>query len=169
VSEGGGRTLVVLRHAKAAQEPGLADEDRPLTGRGRRDAAAAGAWLREAGLIPGLVLCSPARRTRETWQHLGAALAGPGGPASGPAVTCDRRLYTGDATGLLGIITQTPAEVGVLLLVGHNPASHQLVYDLSGECESFPTAALAVIGLPGGWAGAAPGAGTLTRCWSPRG
>ena len=166
MSESGGRTLVVLRHAKAAQEPGLADEDRPLTGRGRRDAAAAGTWLGEAGLVPDLVLCSPARRTRETWQHLAAALAGPGG---GPAVTYDRRLYTGDATGLLDIVTQTAADVGVLLLVGHNPASHQLVYDLAGECDSFPTAAMAVIGLSGGWAGAVPGAGTMDRFWSPRG
>ncbi len=169
MSESGGRTLVVLRHAKAVHEPGLADEDRPLTGRGRRDAAAAGTWLREAGLIPDLVLCSPARRTRQTWQRVSAALAGPGGPGGQPAVEYDRRLYPGDASGLLDVITQTAAEVDVLLLVGHNPASHELVYDLAGECDSFPTAAVAVIGLPGGWAGAAPGAGTLDRFWSPRG
>ncbi|MGE5135656.1 MAG: SixA phosphatase family protein [Gemmatimonadota bacterium] len=165
MSEGGGRTLVVLRHAKAAHEPALADEDRPLTGRGRRDAAAAGAWLRGAGLIPGLVLCSPARRTRETWQQVSGALAQP----DGPAAEFDRRLYTAGADGLLDAVRETAAGVEVLLLVGHNPASHQLVYDLTGECDSFPTAALAVISLPGGWADAAPGAGTLARFWSPRG
>ena len=165
MTEGGGRTLVVLRHAKAAQNPALADEDRPLTGRGRRDAAAAGQWLRGAGLIPDLVLCSPARRTRETWQQVSDALA----RRDGTAVEFDPRLYPGSATGLLGVVRESAAEAGVVLLVGHNPASHQLVYDLTGECDSFPTAALAAISLPGGWVDAAPGAGTLARFWSPRG
>jgi Phosphohistidine phosphatase SixA len=60
-------TLVVLRHAKAVHTLGLADLDRTLTDRGRRDAAAAGAWLRAQGLLPAQVLCSPAQRTRETF------------------------------------------------------------------------------------------------------
>jgi phosphohistidine phosphatase len=169
MSEPGVRRLVVLRHAKAAQEPALRDEDRPLTGRGRRDAVAAGEWLRQAGLFPGLALCSTARRTRETWQHVSAGLAGPGGPGPQVAVDFDPRLYGSDAGGLLGIVRETPAGVGLLLMVGHNPASHQLVWDLTGEGDSFPTAALAVIELPGSWPAVAPGAGTLTRLRFPRG
>lgn len=159
------RTLLILRHAKAAHDPGLRDEDRPLTGRGRRDALAAGEWLRQARLLPELVLCSPARRTRETWQQVAAGLAG---PAGGPAVDFDRRVYGASADGLLGLVRETPGEAGLLLMVGHNPAAHELVSDLTGECDRFPTAALAVIELPGTWADAAPGAGTLARFWSPR-
>lgn len=164
------RTLLVLRHAKAAHEPGLPDEDRPLTGRGRRDAAAAGQWLRQAGLRPDLVLCSPARRTRETWEHVGAALAGAGeGGSDGGevAVEFDQRLYGAGAAGLLGVVRETSEGTGRLLLIGHNPAVHELVSDLTGECDSFPTAALAVIGLPGSWLDAAPGAGTLSGYWAP--
>lgn len=163
MGESGGHRLVVLRHAKAAAEPGLPDQKRPLTGRGRRDAAAAGAWLRETGVIPDLVLCSPALRTRQTWQHVSAGLAVPG------EASCDGRLYEAGAAGLLAVVRETPADVGVLLLIGHNPASHQLVSDLAGECASFPTAATAVIELPGSWVDAAPGAGTLAGFWSPRG
>lgn len=166
MGEAGGHTLLVLRHAKAVHEEGLRDEDRPLTGRGRRDAAAAGEWLRQAGLVPQRVLCSPARRTRETWEQASAGFAAPAGAIE---VDFDRRLYGAGAGGLLSIIREVPASVSPLLLVGHNPAVHQLVSDLTGECDSFPTAALAVIGLPGSWLDTAPGAGTLARYWSPRG
>ena len=61
------RTLVILRHAKAERPAELADADRPLTQRGHADAAAAGAWLAARGYRPDLVLCSPAKRTRQTW------------------------------------------------------------------------------------------------------
>jgi len=57
------RRLMLLRHAKSAW-PDLPDHERPLAKRGRRDAPAAGSWLREADLRPDRVLCSTARRTR---------------------------------------------------------------------------------------------------------
>jgi phosphohistidine phosphatase len=162
------RVLVVMRHAKAVREAGLADEERPLTGRGRRDAALAGEWLRQQGLIPDLVLCSPAVRTMHTWEHVRDALGVAGG-GGGPVVDYDRRLYWAGGDGLPGVVRETGADVRVLLLVGHNPAAHQLALGLTGQCGSFPAAAVAVIALPGGWAAAAPGAGDLIAFWSPGG
>ena len=44
------RTLVLLRHAKAEQRGWDNDHERELTGRGRRDATAAGHWLVEHGI-----------------------------------------------------------------------------------------------------------------------
>jgi len=41
------RRLIALRHAKSDWSGGVADHDRPLAGRGRREAALAGRWLRE--------------------------------------------------------------------------------------------------------------------------
>ena len=35
-----------------------------------------GRWLRAAGYLPNLVVCSTARRARETWQLAQARLAG---------------------------------------------------------------------------------------------
>src|SRR2546423_12767472 len=70
------RTLVILRHAKAERPAGTADEDRPLTQRGHADSAAAGAWLAARGDRPDLVLCSPSKRTRQTWRGVAGALAG---------------------------------------------------------------------------------------------
>lgn len=165
MNETAGHTLVVLRHAKAVHDPGLDDEDRALTKRGVRDAAAAGGWLREADLIPDLVLCSTALRARQTWEQVRAAL-GPAGEQA--AVNFESRLYYTGGTGLLDLVREIPEEAGTVLMVGHNPAFHQLVVDLTGQHEpAFPTAALAVIGLPGAWRDAAPGAGVLGRLWTP--
>ena len=161
-----GRVLLVLRHAKAVHEAGLRDEDRGLTKRGLRDAEAAGGMLREAGLIPDRVLCSAALRTRQTWQQVSAAL----GPAAERAqVSFSSRLYGADAATLLEAVRRSPDEAGTVLLVGHNPASHQLVVDLTGQREvAFPTSALAVVRLPGGWAGVGRDGGELARIWTPR-
>jgi phosphohistidine phosphatase len=165
VSENG-RVLLVLRHAKAVHEAGLRDLDRGLTKRGRRDAAAVGETLREAGMIPDRVLCSTALRTRQTWQQVSAAL----GPAAEKAeVSFEASLYEVGEGALLDAVRRIPDQAGTALLVGHNPASHQLVLDLTGRRDlPFPTSALAVVRLPGRWAAAAAGGGELDRIWTPR-
>ncbi len=61
------RRLLLLRHAKSAwDDPGMADRDRPLAPRGLRDAALMAAEIQRRGLHADRILCSPARRTRET-------------------------------------------------------------------------------------------------------
>ncbi|MFN8902947.1 MAG: SixA phosphatase family protein, partial [Lysobacteraceae bacterium] len=61
------RELILLRHAHAEPAaPGQADADRALSLRGQAEAEAAARWLKSEGLLPARVLCSPARRTRET-------------------------------------------------------------------------------------------------------
>lgn len=157
------KRFVIVRHAKATHQPGFADQDRPLTGRGRRDAERAGTWLRDQGVVPDLVLCSPARRTRETWERLGAVLD-PGGSAG---VDYDERLYLAPDDALLELAAITPDDVATLLLVGHNPAVQQLAAGLTGQRDlPFPTSAIAVVEV-GSWARLVPGAGTARGYWTP--
>jgi phosphohistidine phosphatase len=156
-----GKQLIVMRHAKAGELPGGPDEERALRGRGRHDAAAAGEWLRRRGFVPDQVICSSARRARQTWHYVRAELA------DGLAATSDPRLYQAGAAELLGIIAETTAEVGTLMYVGHNPAAAQLAAGLTGQELAFPTAAIAVIAMPAEWADAAEGSGTLTAHWAP--
>ncbi|WP_171069274.1 SixA phosphatase family protein [Actinomadura geliboluensis] len=152
-------TLIVLRHAKAVAGFGTADIDRVLNDRGRRDAAAAGEWLRANGLVPDRVLCSPAARTRET-----LGLLAVDAPADHEPV-----IYANDPDELLGLVAEAPEDAGTLLLVGHNPSVHQFVHDLTGESPAtFPTCALAVIDLPGAWSEARPGLGTLRTVHTPK-
>lgn len=114
------RTLVILRHAKAANPQDSADFNRPLTARGHADAAAAGAWLSHRADLPDLVLCSPARRARETWHGVALSLS------RAPEVRYDDKIYAASALELLHLISDVEANIGTVLLVGHNPGLSQL-------------------------------------------
>src|SRR5215471_18003228 len=116
------RTLVILRHAKADRPAGVADADRPLTQRGHADAAAAGAWLAARGYRPDLVLCSPSKRTRQTWRGVTVALAG----SPEPEVRYESALYYGGVEDALELIRQAPDADATVLLVGHNPGVSML-------------------------------------------
>ncbi|TVL91587.1 histidine phosphatase family protein [Streptomyces sp. SAJ15] len=166
------RRLVLLRHAKSAW-PEVPDHERPLAGRGRRDAPAAGRWIREAGRVPDLVVCSTARRTRETWELATAELGG-----AAPAVTYEPRAYAATAAELLDVVRGTPDGVRTLLLIGHNPGVEELVSLLAGAAagdalerarEKFPTSAIAVLAWSGPWSALAPGGARLTDFTVPRG
>ena len=160
------RQLIVMRHAKAGELPGGPDFERALRPRGQRDSAAAGRWLSARGLRPDLVLCSAARRTRQTWQHVSAALLPPGPP---PTVTADRRLYEADADDVADILRAADGDFRTILYIGHNPAAARLVGLLTGTEPAFPTAAIAVIGFQTSWADLATGAGELLEFWTPAG
>ena len=158
------KRLIVVRHAKATHKPGFADPDRPLTGRGRRDAKAAGQWLLGQRLIPDLVLCSPSLRTRQTWDRLAAEL----GTGHDIEVQYDSRVYLADEDDALDVIGETPDDVRTLLIVGHNPAMQQVASSLTSQGDlGFPTTAIAVADL-GSWARLVPGAGSARAFWTPR-
>jgi phosphohistidine phosphatase len=156
------RRLIVMRHAKSGDLPGGPDAERALNPRGRRDAAAAGDWLRDGGLVPDLVLCSAARRARQTWQQISAGLA------AAVTVREDPRLYEAGSDELLEIIRAAPPDVVTLMYVGHNPAAQDLAAGLLGRPGGFPTAAIAVVGLAAPWASTVPGEGELLGFWTPR-
>ncbi|SEK51694.1 SixA phosphatase family protein [Streptacidiphilus jiangxiensis] len=163
--------LIVLRHAKSAWPEGVPDLERPLAERGRHDAPRMGAWLRQAGLAPELVLCSPARRTRETWALVAEELG------SAPIVAFEPRVYGAEVEELLQVLREVPREIGTVLLVAHFPGVQGLVQELvdGGDGvalerlnEKFPTAGAAVVELPPDWAALRRGTGTLTAFTVPR-
>lgn len=159
--------LIVMRHAKAGDLPGGPDFERALRLRGQRDSAAAGRWLAASGLQPDLVLCSAARRTRQTWQHLSATLLA-GAPGGGPEFSAERRLYDADSEDVAAIVREAAGDFATVLYIGHNPAAAGLVGLLTGTEPDFPTAAIAVIGVHGSWADLAPSGGELLASWTPR-
>lgn len=149
------RTLVLLRHARAEQVPGSPDHDRDLTDRGRRDATAAGRWLHDQGVVAELVICSTARRTRQTWEY--AARGG----AHTEFVEYRRSVYQGGTSGALETIREDAGEVRTLVLVGHAPTIPDLASGLSdgqgspdahrAMGEGYPTCGLAVLRYAGEW------------------
>ncbi|MCD9088554.1 histidine phosphatase family protein [Stenotrophomonas sp. SY1] len=157
------RELILLRHAHA--EPasnGQADIDRPLSPHGLAEAEAAGRWLQEQRLVPDRVLCSPARRTRETLE----AVLGLTGYVE---QRLEDRIY--DAVpGTLAALLDEHREVERLLVVGHNPGLEQLVALMnsgqSGDYRGMPPAAVAVLTLPME-AAIEPGIARLAAFWWP--
>jgi len=175
MTERAGRTLVLLRHAKSAW-PDLPDHERPLAGRGRRDAPVMGRWLRTAGHVPDQVLCSTARRTRETWQLAQPELG------AGPPVRFEDRVYEASAEQLLDLARHAPAPAKTLLIIGHAPGIPELALVLAGAAgpvdgegdaaadrmrAKFPTAAVAVLEFAGPWDRLAPGTARLTSFVTP--
>jgi phosphohistidine phosphatase len=158
------KRLLLLRHAKSSwDDPSLADHDRPLAPRGRKAAKRIGEYLREQGIEISLVLCSSARRTRETLE-----LAQPSGE-----VQVERELYGASAQQLLERIRRVPDEVTSLMLIGHNPATEDLALALAAdrselEGAKFPTGALATFTVNGSWQALAPGEAALTAFVKPR-
>jgi phosphohistidine phosphatase len=165
------RRVYLLRHAKSSwKDHSLADRDRPLAGRGRRAAKAMAAHLQAEGVRPDLVLCSPARRTRETLERIEGAFGGP------VEASFEDALYGAGEAELLARLEALPQEVGSVMLIGHNPGLEELALALASKGtglarlrEKYPTAALATIDLPAErWSAIERGSGELVGYIRPR-
>jgi len=162
--------LYLLRHAKASwAEPGMRDFDRPLDRGGRADAAQTGVRMLAAGYRPERVLCSSARRARETLDGLTQ------GPVEKDRVHFLDQLYTDDAQGYLALIRDN-GDAASLLVIGHNPMMEDLASAISRDGDAsalaalsggFPTSGLAVIRFADGFGEAAPGRGYLEAFLTP--
>jgi phosphohistidine phosphatase len=164
------KDLLLLRHAKSSwADPGMEDVARPLNKRGRRAAALIARWMVDEELRPALVLCSSARRTRETLDLLHQALG------NRVPVHIEPGLYLADAATLLARLRKLPREVPSALLIGHNPGLQDLVVELADAAgaapadlrarlhRKFPTAALARFRVMGDdWTALSPDAASGT-------
>jgi len=157
------RELILLRHAHAdAASTGQADLDRPLSPVGLAEAEAAGRWLKENHLLPDCVLCSPARRTRET---LEAVMAITGYVEK----RLEDRIYEATPGTLMSLVDDR-REVERLMIVGHNPGLEQLVALMSegssSDYRGMPPAGVAVLQFPRE-AAIEPAVATLVSFWWP--
>jgi phosphohistidine phosphatase len=163
------RTLYLLRHAKSSwDDPALADRDRPLAPRGRRAAELMKEHLTQDGIVPALVLCSAARRTRETLDVIAPAF---GAEAD---IEVERDLYGASAGELLERLQGVPDTISSVMLIGHNPSVQTLALNLAGSGEldaialKYPTGALATLTFEGAWQELDRGAAELTGFVRPR-
>jgi phosphohistidine phosphatase len=157
------KTLILIRHAKA--EPGseiLPDIDRPLTPLGRRDAAALAEQLKDFELAPTALISSPALRAMQTAEIFSAEFS--------LAVQSNALLYDAGPEALLKEIRRLKNRCGTAMVVGHNPAIHELLCELTGcRFADVPSGAVAVVRLSvGSWRNAGSGKGALSTSFTPR-
>lgn len=157
------RALVLLRHAKSARPENVQDRERPLNDRGRRDAPEAGKWLRQHVPHVEFVLCSPARRTEETWELTARDM-----PAA-PSVRRVERLYEASVQDLLTAMHALPVAPLTAMLIGHDPAISELCGLLTGKPVALKTTGIAVVTSAQPWNAAGEDWGRLADTATPRG
>jgi phosphohistidine phosphatase len=164
------KQLFLLRHAKSSwDDSDLVDHDRPLAPRGRRAVKLIAEHLNREGVRPALVLCSSARRTRETLDGIVPALG------EGLSVQIERELYAASEQSLLDRLRAVEDRVESLMLIGHNPGLEQLALSLAGSGHKlavlrrkYPTGALATLEFSGRWGDLRPGHAELTDFVTPK-
>lgn len=121
------RSVTLIRHAKSSWDnPLLRDFERPLNKRGRRNAPAVGAALASAGIVFDKVLCSDARRARQTLDLIRNNLK-----IKQKVIDYKHVLYGAGANVMLSMIISQPAHVHHLALLGHNPGMEDLANRLA--------------------------------------
>ncbi len=136
------KTLLILRHGKSSwKNTGLADHDRPLAKRGKRDAPRVGRLLRDENLTPDLILSSTARRALDTAEAVAEASKYEGEIESRP------EFYMAGPEAYFRALRALSDNYECVMVIGHNPGLEELVEALTGEDEAMPTAALARVEL----------------------
>ena len=127
-------------------------------------------YIRRNKIRPGLVLCSPSLRTRQTLEAIESSLG------SGSQIESESELYGASEEKLLQRLQALPESVDSVMLIGHNPGLHELALmlasrgvDLRRLEEKFPTGALATLVAEGeDWAALGPGDAELVDYVVPR-
>ena len=135
------KTLYLVRHGQSSwDDVRLDDRERPLSDKGKSDAAKMGKRLAESEVALDMIVASPAQRALATAEAIARKL-----DFARKHIVQDERLYTGQVDDLLQLIQEMGGDHKRLMLVGHNPLLSELLLCLSGEDTNLPTCAVAVL------------------------
>ena len=133
------KNLFLIRHAKSSRDdPALADKDRPLSDRGKRDAPKMGKRLAKRHVKPDLILSSPATRALKTAEIIAKKL-----DYKRKNILVNDRLYAVEANELLDVLRELGDAVECAMLIGHNPELAELAHRFSSKINRMPTCAVA--------------------------
>lgn len=136
------KLLLILRHAKSSWEfAELSDHDRPLNNRGKRDAFRIGKKLLKEGVVPQLIISSSAIRASSTAVIVAKACGYQG------EIIVENSLYGSGYTEYLNAVKKKNGRYDIIMLVGHNPHSEQLLEILTGMMNTMSTCTVACVML----------------------
>ena len=129
------KTLYIVRHAKSSWDnPELSDFDRPLNGRGKRDAPEMGKRLKLRGIKPKIIISSPAKRAFTTAKKIASEI-----DFSLKSIITDKRLYHAGYAQICNVINEVDAEDS-LMIFGHNPGFTDFVNRIcNARIDNLPT------------------------------
>lgn len=160
------RQLTLLRHAKSSWDSAeLADIERPLNDRGKRDAPTMGQRLRRRGARPSLIITSPAVRARRTAKIIAREI---GYPVE--FIQREDQLYLATPDQILEILGRQDNSFRDILLCGHNPGLTELANRLTGgNIDNVPTTGIVIIASDApAWSDLAAAGGRLLLFDYPR-
>lgn len=130
------KTLTILRHAKSSwKDRSLSDHQRPLSGRGEKDAPVMASRISQAGIRPSLILSSPAVRAWTTAKIVAREISYPV-----EFLQREEDLYLAGTDQLLDFLRHQDSKFNSIMLVGHNPGLTDLAnYLLPGLTDNIPT------------------------------
>ena len=147
------RQLFILRHGKSDWNYAASDFDRPLKKRGKQDAKNLGAWLLQQNQLPDYIVCSPAKRARQTAEKLCDQIG-----FSTQLLEYDQQIYAAELEDLLSVLSNCPDDAERIMLVGHNPGLEELLeylhngtLEIAADGKLLPTSTLALLTIPVSW------------------
>lgn len=134
--------LYLLRHAKSDWSvSGQKDIDRDLNAKGLNDAPRIGRRLYEMEVMPDLIICSVAQRTRQTAEYICEQLK-----FDQDAIVFNEDIYEASMRTLFNTITTLDDHHKSVMLIGHNPGFTYLAeYLTKEEIENVPTCGVVCI------------------------
>jgi phosphohistidine phosphatase len=138
------KRLTLVRHAKSEWPAHLEDFERPLSMRGRAEAATMAERAYAFDLLPDHIIASPAVRAITTAKAFAHVLGFPL-----PRIRHDDRVYLASVHQLLEVVRGAPPSSHHLMLFGHNPGLSEFAARLTGDRElgELPTAAIYSVSL----------------------
>lgn len=135
-----GKTLILMRHAKSDWYSGeSSDFRRPLNKRGKQDAPRVGAWLGEFIEVPELILCSSAKRTRET---LDGVVSSAQWDTNTTQTLFADDLYLASTSTILSQISEAMGQHDNVMVVAHNPGLDMTFLELFPDAKHIAGAKL---------------------------
>ena len=119
----------------------MADRDRPLNKRGKRNAPMMGKRLRQRGISPDAVITSPARRAAKTAKHLAKAVQ-----FSPSQIQVVESLYDASPWSIMDFLRTVDDSLVTVMVVGHNLECTMLANLLGGlHIDNVPTCGIVAL------------------------
>ena len=123
------KKLILVRHAKSSWDyPHLTDFERPLNKRGKKNAPDMGQRLKNAGIVPDLIISSPAKRAFKTSKLIAQELGYPTRD-----ILTDQELYHSGTNTMLNVLRSQGDNNDLIMLFAHNPGITDFAEYLTGE------------------------------------
>lgn len=153
------KNIILIRHAKSSwTNMTLSDHDRPLNGRGEKNAPEMGKRLKKNNINPDQIISSSAKRAWSTAKKIAKEIGYPK-----DSLVKTKELFHANTLGIINFIRNLEDTNTTVMIFGHNPGFTACVNALSNSgIANIPTCGVASIELDiEKWSQTAEGTGKL--------